>query len=166
MNEKEKDWYTQQVIKYEGFNINDDWWGIHCVFDAFTQSGRGTNAAPLNILYEVVGSSWQTSQSSRVIPNHESVHVYQKSRIGDGMYRIFPSWLGEGRANFLGFVTSSRFVDVSRYRSQAIKSIGKAFPDMYRFNETDWVDAINTCEASASFLCIKWSWVFNGDALK
>jgi len=151
MSEKEKDWYTQQVITYEGPYINDDWWGLHCVFDAFAQCGRGTNSIPLNILYEVVGSSWQTSQYSRVSPNHESVHVYQKSRIGDTMYRLFPAWLGEGQANFLGFVTSSRFVDVSRFRSQAIRSMVKPFPNMYSFNETDWVNAINTCEASVNF---------------
>lgn len=152
MSEKDKDWYTQKVISYEGSNSNDDWWGSkHCAFNEFTQCGRGTNSSPTNILYEVVGSSWKTSNNSRVSPNHESVHIYQKSRIGDGMYRIFPAWFGEGQANFLGFVTSSRFLAVTNLRSQTIRSMKSAFPAMNSFTETEWVDAINKCEASIDF---------------
>jgi hypothetical protein len=86
-----------------------------------------------------------------VSPNHESVHIYQKSRIGDGMYRIFPAWFGEGQANFLGFVTSSRFLAVTNLRSQTIRSMKSAFPAMNSFTETEWVDAINKCEASIDF---------------
>ncbi len=152
MSEKDKDWYTQKVISYEGSNSNDDWWGSkHCAFNEFSLCGRGTNSSPTNILYEVVGSSWKTSNNSRVETNHESVHIYQKSRIGDGMYRIFPAWFGEGQANFLGFVTSSRFLDVTNLRSQTIRSMKSAFPAMNSFTETEWVDAINKCEASIDF---------------
>ena len=152
MSEKDKDWYTQKVISYEGPNSNDDWWGSrHCAFTEFTQCGRGTNSSPTNILYEVIGSSWKTSINSRVSPNHESVHIYQKSRIGDGMYRILPAWFGEGQANFLGFVTSSRFLDVTNLRSQTISSMKGAFPDMNTFTDIQWVNAINKCEENVDF---------------
>ena len=152
MSEKDKDWYTQKVISYEGPNSNDDWWGSkHCAFTEFTQCGRGTNSTPINILYEVVGSMWKTSNYSRVSPNHESVHIYQKSIIGDGMYRIFPAWLGEGQANFLGFVTSSRFLDVTALRSQSIRSMRNIFPTMNSFTENNWVDAINKCDSSIDY---------------
>ena len=152
MSEKDKDWYNKKVISYEGPNTNDDWWGSkHCAFTAGTQCGRGTNASPVNILYEVVGSSWKPSNYSRVSPNHESVHIYQKSIIGDGMYQKFPAWFGEGQANFLGFVTSNRFLDVTSLRSQTIRSLSVAFPNMNNFAESDWVTAIDRCDNSIDF---------------
>ena len=152
MNENEREWYDQQVIKYEDSNLKDDWWGSsHCAFTAYTQCGRGSNASSLNILYEVIGSSWKSSNNSRISPEHESVHLYQKSIIGNGMYTLLPPWFGEGQANFLGFVTSSRFIDVTFLRSQSIRSIKNAFPEMNNYLDADWVSAINKCENSIDF---------------
>jgi hypothetical protein len=153
MSENDKGWYDQKVTFYEGANSGDNWWGsYHCEFAARSQCGRGTNATSTNLLYEVVGSSWDSTWVyGKVSPNHEAVHVYQKSIIGDGMYRILPPWFGEGQANFLGFVTSSRFLNVSELRLGTIKDLSRPFPNYLQFNSTQWLDAINRTEIDLNF---------------
>jgi hypothetical protein len=153
MSENDKGWYDQKVTFYEGANSGDNWWGsYHCEFAARSQCGRGTNATSTNLLYEVVGSSWDSTWVyGKVSPNHEAVHVYQKSIIGDGMYRILPPWFGEGQANFLGFVTSSRFLDVSDLRSAAIKDLSRAFPNYLQMNSSEWLSAITRVDSDINF---------------
>jgi hypothetical protein len=152
MSENDKSWYNQKVTFYEGANSGDNWWGSnHCDFSARSQCGRGTNATPTNVFYEVVGSAWMPDSNSRVSPNHEAVHVYQKSIIGDGMYRILPPWFGEGQANFLGFVTSSRFMNVSDWRLGQIKQLDRGFPNYLQFKSNDWLDAINRTDGDINF---------------
>lgn len=153
MSENDKSWYEQKVSFYEGANSGDNWWGsYHCEFLSRSQCGRGTNSTPTNLLYEVVGSEWDSSWiGGRVSPNHEAVHVYQKSIIGDGMYRILPPWFGEGQANFLGFVTSSRFVDNKNNRLYAIKDLSRPYPNYLQFTSNDWLNAINKVESDINF---------------
>jgi hypothetical protein len=152
MSESDKNWYDQKVIFYEGANTGDDWWGTHCDFTSRSQCGRGSNITLTNLLYELVGSAWDpTWIYSKVSPNHEAVHVYQKSIIGDGMYRILPPWFGEGQANFLGFVTSSRFLDVSDLRSAAIKDLSRAFPNYLQMNSSEWLSAITRVDSDINF---------------
>ena len=152
MSENDKSWYDQKVTIYEGASSGDNWWGSnHCDFSARSQCGRGTNATPTNVFYEVVGSAWMPDSNSRVSPNHEAVHVYQKSIIGDGMYRLLPPWFGEGQANFLGFVTSSRFMNISDWRSGQIKQLERGFPNYLQFKSNDWLDAINKTDRNIDF---------------
>jgi hypothetical protein len=152
MSQNDKGWYDQKVTFYEGANSGDNWWGsYHCQFAAHSQCGRGTNSTSTNLLYEVVGSSWDSNWVyGKVSPNHEAVHVYQKSIIGDGMYRILPPWFGEGQANFLGFVTSSRFLNVSELRLGTIRDLGR-LPNYLQFNSNDWLDAINKTDGNIDF---------------
>ena len=151
MTENDKSWYDEKVRIYEGANSGDNWWGSsHCDFSSRSQCGRGTNT-PTNIFYEVIGSEWLANSSSIFSPHHEAVHAYQKSIIGDGMYRILPPWFGEGQANFLGIVTASRFMNVSDWRSGQIKILDRAFPNYLQFKSNDWLDAINKTDGSIDF---------------
>jgi hypothetical protein len=152
MSESDKNWYDQKVIFYEGADTGDDWWGTHCEFTARSQCGRGTNVALANLYYELVGSAWDAAWIyAKVSPNHEAVHAYQKSIIGDGMYRILPPWFGEGQANFLGFVTSYRFLDVSSLRSAAIKDLSRGFPNYLQMNSSEWLSAITRVDSDIDF---------------
>ena len=152
MNENDRVWYENKVVSYEGTITGDNWWGNHCEFSPRSQCGRGTNSTPTNVFYEMVGSAWESSWIyGKVSPNHESVHIYQKSIIGDGMYRVLPPWFGEGQANFLGFVTSSRFLDVKELRKAAINDLQRPFPNYLRFDSTDWLSAINQTDSDINF---------------
>ena len=152
MSENDKDWYDQKVSLYEGANSGDNWWGsYHCDFSSRSQCGRGTNT-PTNIYFEVVGSAWDSSWvGGRGSPNHEAVHAYQKSIIGDGMYRILPPWFGEGQASFLGLVTFARFFDIRGYRLYAIKDLGRPYPNYFQFTSSDWLNSINSVESDINF---------------
>jgi hypothetical protein len=151
MSENDKGWYDQKVTFYEGVNSGDNWWGsYHCDFSSRSQCGRGTNT-PTNIFYEVIGSEWLVNSSSIFSPYHEAVHAYQKSIMGGGLYGIFPPWFGEGQANFLGFVTLSRLMNVSDGRSGQIRQLDRAFPNYLQFKSNDWLDAINRTDGDINF---------------
>ena len=151
-DETEQDWYNSQVRTYEGPNTFDNWWGsTHCQFNSMIQCGRGTNSTPLNILYELVGSEWLTTNSNPISPNHETVHIYQKSIIGSKGYELFPPWLVEGQANTLGFITSSRLLSVENTRDFTIRDIARGFPEMNTYNSTNWYKAILKTESDINF---------------
>jgi hypothetical protein len=153
MSEQDKSWWESKVKEYEGSSVSHDWWG-KCRVDAMRNCGMGTNSVSTNIFYHIVGSKWTPNVTSKVNVFHETVHMYQKSIIGDGMYRLIPPWFGEGQANFLGFVTSSQFTNVSDWRSGQIKQLDRGFPNYLQFKSNDWLDAINKTDGNIDF-CVK-----------
>lgn len=154
MSEQDKSWWESKVKEYEGSSVSHDWWGTHCPVDALRNCGMGTNSVSTNIFYHLVGSKWTPNVNSKVSVFHETVHMYQKSHVGDGMYRLLPPWFGEGQANFLGFVTSSQFTNVKDWRLGQIKQLDRGFPTYLQFKSSDWLDAINRTDGNIDF-CVK-----------
>lgn len=151
MSEQDKSWWESKVKEYEGSSVSHDWWGTHCRVDATSNCGMGTNSVSTNIFYHLIGSKWTPNVTSKVNVFHETVHMYQKSYVGDGMYRLIPPWFGEGQANFLGFVTSSQFTNVNDWRLGQIKQLDRGFPNYLQFKSNDWLDAINRTDGDINF---------------
>jgi hypothetical protein len=151
LSEQDKSWWESKVREYEGSSVSHESWWTYCRVDSTRNCGMGTNSVSTNIFYHLVGSNWSPNTNSKASVYHETVHMYQKSYVGDGMYKILPPWFGEGQANFLGFVTSSPFTNASAWRSGQIVQLDRAFPNYLQFKSDDWLDAINRTDGNIDF---------------
>ena len=62
-----------------------------------------------------------------------------------------PSWFAEGQANYLGFAFSHKYWSSSAQRADSLRGLKSAFPELARFNNSEWIDWIKKVDSNFEF---------------
>ena len=151
-DETERDWWWSQATKI-ATKMPDDWWGgSHCQPNPMSHCGYGSMAEPDGTFHfgQLLGSQFLWKQRDYTIAYHESIHVYQLGLMGSRMTAL-PSWFAEGQANYLGFAFSHKYWSSSAQRADSLRGLKNAFPELARFNNSEWIEWIKKVDSNFEF---------------
>jgi hypothetical protein len=151
-DETERDWWWSQATKI-ATKMPDDWWGgSHCQPNPMSHCGYGSMAEPDGTFHfgQLLGSQFLWKQRDYTIAYHESIHVYQLGLMGSRMTAL-PSWFAEGQANYLGFAFSHKYWSSSAQRADSLRGLKSAFPELARFNNSEWIEWIKKVDSNFEF---------------
>jgi len=152
MNETEHDWWWSQARLLSN-TMEENWWGgIHCQPNSTSHCGYGTSPNPDGTFHfgQLLGSQFVWKQMDYPIAYHESIHVYQLGLMGSRMGAL-PNWFAEGQANYLGFAFSHKYWSSSTQRTDSLRGLKSAFPELTKFTNSEWIEWIKKVDSNSEF---------------
>jgi hypothetical protein len=151
-DETERDWWWSQATLLASKMPSDWWGGSHCQPNPRAHCGYGSMVEADGTFHfgQLLGSQFVWSLRDYTISYHESIHVYQLGLMGNRMNEL-PYWFAEGQANYLGFAFSHKYWSSSAQRNDSLRGLKSNFPELAKFNNSEWVEWIKKVDSSFEF---------------